>query len=216
LCPALYQEPSPVQGEEDVRLVNYAGDTQGFAQWARLSSESVAAWEVDEESVTDERAALIESRLKLPVGCLQSSESMTPSLTANEVIQVEPENPVATRRANLQFIVDKVGSKIALTTLTGIAASNLSKVFKKDFTDYFARKIEKNMQIEEGSLDSPHDAESWEGSIPQEVLDKLNQLATERRASGTPGRNPLTHMRSTNPCRVPTKPEFPSGKPGPR
>jgi hypothetical protein len=175
-------------------LVTYAGDAQGFAKWASLSSRSVAAWEVDEQSVTDERAALIESRLNLPAGWLslqQSPESMNPSLTAKEVIQVEEaENPVATRRANLQFIVDKVGSKIALTTLTGIAASNLSKVFKKDFTDYVARKIEKNMQLDEGWLDTPHDADSWEGSIPPDVLGKLTELASERRPAGTPGRKP--------------------------
>jgi hypothetical protein len=173
-------------------LVNYAGDSQGFAKWARLSSESVAAWVVDGHSVTDDRAALIESRLNLPAGwmSLQSSGAFTPSPTATEVILVESDNQVLTRRANMQLIIDKVGTKLALTSLTGIAASNLSKVFKKDFTDYVARKIETNLQVEDGWLDTSHDAETWEDTIPPELLEKLNQLASQRRGAGTPGRKP--------------------------
>jgi hypothetical protein len=37
LCPALYQEPSPVHGEEDVRDASFCPDTKaaGGAFWAR-------------------------------------------------------------------------------------------------------------------------------------------------------------------------------------
>ena len=172
-------------------LVHYAGDSQGFAKWARLSSDSVAAWELDADSVTETRAALIEERLHLPEGwlSLETPKPLDLSLTAAEVDPVDdPDTLLKTRRENLQLLVNKVRSKIALAPLTDIAPSNLSKVFKKDFTDYIARKIETNMGLPEGWLDSPHDAETWESTVPDEVVEKLNKTASERPGPGAPPR----------------------------
>jgi hypothetical protein len=173
-------------------LVAYAGDAQRFAEWVSLSSDSLAAWELDVESLTENRATRIENRLGLPPGWLsqESPEPVTSSIPSIEMTPVESENTVATRRANLQRLVGKAGTKNALAPSTGIAASNLSKVFKKDFSDYVARKIETQLGLPESWLDTAHDDASWEASVPESVMDKLNQISASRTGPGAPKKTP--------------------------